>query len=248
MEAELANQPGAQRKRKIDDVEPEDETKENNNAESKVEEKAEPATSDSSKPEVDADLPDVDMNVEPKVGPIDEERPYKKASRIGNNECVCSLWANQYTHTVDWFQKQDLPCTFNHGMQRSTCFLWVTNNGSNDRLAICLSAEFARNTVLTLHVVKWLSAKISYKDNNLNGHWPSVTYQKIFLVSKWVSTDQVTHAFLFINARTWFKQICGARPDQVARACEVINDEIDVDFVDLNMGCPIDLVFNTVSV
>lgn len=72
LEAELGNQPGAQKKRKIDDVETEDGSKEN---------KAEPAT-DSSKPEIDADLPDVNMNVEPKVGPIDEERPYKKASRI----------------------------------------------------------------------------------------------------------------------------------------------------------------------
>lgn len=77
MEAELANQPGAQKKRKIDDVETEDGSKE-----SKAEEKAEPATDSSSKPEIDADLPDVNMNVEPKVGPIDEERPYKKASGI----------------------------------------------------------------------------------------------------------------------------------------------------------------------
>ncbi|KAI8146053.1 hypothetical protein BJV82DRAFT_665860 [Fennellomyces sp. T-0311] len=39
-------------------------------------------------------------------------------------------------------------------------------------------------------------------------------------------------------------QICGSSPDIVTRACEAINNEIDVDFVDLNMGCPIDLVFN----
>lgn len=33
----------------------------------------------------------------------------------------------------------------------------------------------------------------------------------------------------------------------VAQACELINQEVDVDFVDLNMGCPIDLVCNTGS-
>lgn len=42
-------------------------------------------------------------------------------------------------------------------------------------------------------------------------------------------------------------QICGSKVDQVVKACEVINNELDVDFVDLNMGCPIDLVFNSVS-
>jgi len=34
-------------------------------------------------------------------------------------------------------------------------------------------------------------------------------------------------------------QIAGSHPDQVARACEIINKTCDVDFVDLNIGCPI---------
>lgn len=42
-------------------------------------------------------------------------------------------------------------------------------------------------------------------------------------------------------------QICGAKPEQIAKVCELINEEIDVDFVDLNMGCPIDLVTRVVS-
>lgn len=38
-------------------------------------------------------------------------------------------------------------------------------------------------------------------------------------------------------------QICGSKVEQVTKACEVLNKEVDVDFIDLNMGCPIDLVF-----
>lgn len=38
-------------------------------------------------------------------------------------------------------------------------------------------------------------------------------------------------------------QICGAFPDTLTRCCQLINDELSVDFVDLNCGCPIDLVF-----
>lgn len=41
-------------------------------------------------------------------------------------------------------------------------------------------------------------------------------------------------------------QICGSKVDQVTKACEVLNKEADVDFIDLNMGCPIDLVFKQV--
>lgn len=42
-------------------------------------------------------------------------------------------------------------------------------------------------------------------------------------------------------------QICGSKVDQVTKACEVLNKEADVDFIDLNMGCPIDLVFKQVG-
>ncbi|KAK8987186.1 hypothetical protein V6N11_026942 [Hibiscus sabdariffa] len=37
-------------------------------------------------------------------------------------------------------------------------------------------------------------------------------------------------------------QICGAHPDTVARTVELIEKECTVDFIDINMGCPIDIV------
>ncbi|XP_038973378.1 tRNA-dihydrouridine(47) synthase [NAD(P)(+)]-like isoform X2 [Phoenix dactylifera] len=39
-------------------------------------------------------------------------------------------------------------------------------------------------------------------------------------------------------------QICGAYPDTIARAVELIDRECLVDFIDINMGCPIDIVVN----
>ncbi|KAK9129578.1 hypothetical protein Sjap_010065 [Stephania japonica] len=39
-------------------------------------------------------------------------------------------------------------------------------------------------------------------------------------------------------------QICGAYPDTVARTVELISQECEVDFIDINMGCPIDIVVN----
>ncbi|KAF9921816.1 tRNA-dihydrouridine(47) synthase [NAD(P)(+)]-like protein [Linnemannia zychae] len=42
-------------------------------------------------------------------------------------------------------------------------------------------------------------------------------------------------------------QLTGNKIDVVIRACDMINQVADVDFVDLNMGCPIDLVFNAGS-
>lgn len=39
-------------------------------------------------------------------------------------------------------------------------------------------------------------------------------------------------------------QICGAYPDMVAHAVELIEQECTVDFIDINMGCPIDIVVN----
>jgi tRNA-dihydrouridine synthase 3 len=39
-------------------------------------------------------------------------------------------------------------------------------------------------------------------------------------------------------------QICAAYPDTAARAAEIIDKESEVDFIDINVGCPIDLVVN----
>ncbi|KAI9123256.1 hypothetical protein K1719_006145 [Acacia pycnantha] len=35
-------------------------------------------------------------------------------------------------------------------------------------------------------------------------------------------------------------QICGAYPDTIARTIELIEQECTIDFIDINMGCPID--------
>ncbi|XP_054788015.1 tRNA-dihydrouridine(47) synthase [NAD(P)(+)]-like [Prosopis cineraria] len=39
-------------------------------------------------------------------------------------------------------------------------------------------------------------------------------------------------------------QICGAYPDTIARTVELIEKECTIDFIDINMGCPIDIVVN----
>lgn len=39
-------------------------------------------------------------------------------------------------------------------------------------------------------------------------------------------------------------QICGSYPDTITRTVELIDTECTVDFIDINMGCPIDLVCN----
>lgn len=39
-------------------------------------------------------------------------------------------------------------------------------------------------------------------------------------------------------------QLAGAYPDTMTKACQVINENMKVDFVDINSGCPIDLVFD----
>ncbi|XP_039254781.1 tRNA-dihydrouridine(47) synthase [NAD(P)(+)]-like [Styela clava] len=39
-------------------------------------------------------------------------------------------------------------------------------------------------------------------------------------------------------------QICGAFPDSMTKCAELIEKKCDVDFVDINMGCPIDIIYH----
>ena len=42
-------------------------------------------------------------------------------------------------------------------------------------------------------------------------------------------------------------QVEGCFPDTMTRCAELINNNTDVDFVDINSGCPIDLVYKKVN-
>ena len=41
-------------------------------------------------------------------------------------------------------------------------------------------------------------------------------------------------------------QLAGAIPGMMIQCAELVSNEVDCDFIDLNVGCPIDLVFRTV--
>jgi tRNA-dihydrouridine synthase 3 len=38
-------------------------------------------------------------------------------------------------------------------------------------------------------------------------------------------------------------QVCGCSPNQMSKVAQLLEENVDCDFVDINMGCPIDLVF-----
>ena len=42
-------------------------------------------------------------------------------------------------------------------------------------------------------------------------------------------------------------QVCGAHADSMTRCAELVSTQASVDFVDINTGCPLDLVFKKVS-
>ena len=39
-------------------------------------------------------------------------------------------------------------------------------------------------------------------------------------------------------------QIAGAWPDELAKVAEIVDTFLDVDFIDINCGCPLDLMCN----
>lgn len=53
--------------------------------------------------------------------------------------------------------------------------------------------------------------------------------------------------FLFLFCCVISSQVCGSFSDVMTRCAQLLNETVDVDFVDINVGCPIDLVFQRVS-
>ncbi len=41
-----------------------------------------------------------------------------------------------------------------------------------------------------------------------------------------------------------FQQVCGGHPESMTKVAQLIDDQLTVDFVDINCGCPIDLIVN----
>ena len=41
-----------------------------------------------------------------------------------------------------------------------------------------------------------------------------------------------------------FGQVCGSHADSMVRCAQLLEESTQVDFVDINMGCPIDLICN----
>ena len=38
-------------------------------------------------------------------------------------------------------------------------------------------------------------------------------------------------------------QVCGCSPPQMSRVAQLLEERVECDFVDINLGCPIDLIF-----
>ena len=43
-------------------------------------------------------------------------------------------------------------------------------------------------------------------------------------------------------------QVCGGYPDTMTRCAQLLSETCDLDFIDINCGCPIDLIYNKVAV
>lgn len=55
------------------------------------------------------------------------------------------------------------------------------------------------------------------------------------------NTDKFKGAYFLL-----YMQLCGSFPDSMAKCAELLQNDVPVDFVDINIGCPIDLVFKQV--
>lgn len=172
--------------------------------------------------------------------------------------------------TSGGFQRQTLSGSSYHGTLTSS-LLCVGNEMSRalvkaDSLSlslvfsvsvgICRSVAYVNVSERTSRVVKWPCVRIFCRVRRLNG-----------LFSRDI-TLKICSVFRYTTRWCWFNKRCqndshgphaccvvlcllqleGCFPDSMSRCAELLNQSIDVDFVDINSGCPIDLVYKKVNV
>lgn len=49
------------------------------------------------------------------------------------------------------------------------------------------------------------------------------------------------------EVRLFLRQLCGSFPDLMTKCAQLVNEQCEVDFVDVNCGCPIDMVYHRVG-
>ena len=87
----------------------------------------------------------------------------------------------------------------------------------------------------------WSLPKSKYSYNNFMQK--QFVYMMI-IVSKY----HLLYFILFVRILNFllYMQLCGSFPDSMAKCAELLQNDVPVDFVDINIGCPIDLVFKQV--
>lgn len=140
---------------------------------------------------------------------------------------------------------------------------------SSFSVEICLSVACASVLVPTSPAGKWPCAPTCCRGSSQSGPSSRGMKVKIFLESRWGQWKRChmmsAHVVVVLDTARWIwlwthvlvcsfpnSELClqveGCFPDTMTRCAELINNNIEVDFVDINSGCPIDLVYKKVKI
>ena len=90
-------------------------------------------------------------------------------------------------------------------------------------------------------MVRWLSPSVYWKVKKPNG----LSHKGM---SPKICSEYRSVSFGYRNFRSFrvqfFFQIAGSWPDELSKVAELTGEFLNVDFIDINCGCPIDLLCN----
>lgn len=136
--------------------------------------------------------------------------------------------------------------------------MWLNGLITFQSVGISPSAACASALVQTSRVERWRCAQTCCRGSSQSGPCWNGTKVKMYLVSRWSHYRVFKHFTAQLHncsygsqtsvlESTLSLQIEGCFPDTMTRCAELINNSTEVDFVDINSGCPIDLVYKKVK-